>query len=82
MKPIIVHQFNLNLLAWVEAGKGVVEDLHVEALLLTDVVVATRTPMLPLSHLAATPLLPHTFSVVKTFGANSIRFKSKVSVVT
>jgi len=67
VQPVVVHQLDLYLLAGVEAGEGVVEDLHVEPLLLADVVVAAGAPVLPLPHLAAASLLPHALRVVKTF---------------
>lgn len=66
VQPVVVHQLHLDLLAGVEAGEGMIEDLHVEPLLLADVVVAARAPVLPLSNLATASLLPHTLRVVKT----------------
>ena len=82
VEPIIVHQLHLDLLTRVEASKGVVEDLHMKPLILADVVVAPGSPVLPLPHLAAAPLFPHTLCVVKTFGADSIGLKSKISIIT
>lgn len=66
MKPVVVDQLHLNLLARVEASECVVEDLHVKPLLLTNIVVAAGAPMLPLANLAAASLLPHSLGVVET----------------
>lgn len=82
VEPVIVHQLHLYLLAGVEAGEGMIEDLHVEPLLLADVVVAARAPVLPLSHLATASLLPHPLRVVKTLGSHSVGLQRKVSIVT
>ena len=81
VKPIVVHQLHFNLLSRVEASKCVIEDLHMEPLLLTYIVVTTRPPMLPLSNLAAAPFLPHMLCVVKAFRANSVGLKSKISII-
>lgn len=82
VQPVVVHQLHLDLLAGVEAGEGVVEDLHVQPLLLADVVVAAGAPVLPLSNLTTAPLLPHPLCMVKTFRANTVGLQRKVSIVT
>jgi len=81
VEPVILNQPHLNFLTRVEAGEGVVEYLHVQPLLLAGEVVAAASPMLPLSHLAAAPLLPHPFSVVKASSSWTIGLQSKVSLV-
>ena len=39
VKPLAVHKLHLYFLSGVETGEGMVEHLHVEALLLTNIVV-------------------------------------------
>jgi len=81
VKPIVVHQLHFNLLSRIKTGKCVIEDLHMEPLLLTDIVVTSRPPVLPLSNLAAATFLPHTLCVVKAFRANPVGLKSKISII-
>lgn len=82
VEPVILNQPHLNFLPRVETGESVVEHLHVQPLLLAGEVVAAAPPMLPLTHLAATSLLPHPLSVVKTSSSWTVGLQSKVSFVT
>ena len=54
MKPAVVHQGYVDLLVWVVAGEGVVQDLDVEAAAGTHVLVASAAPVLPLPDLPST----------------------------
>ena len=80
VQPVVVHQLHLDLLAGVEAGEGVVEDLHVQPLLLADVVVAAGAPVLPLPDLGAAPLLPHLLRVVEASAACPVTLQREVSI--
>ena len=66
----------------VVAGESVVEDHDVEAAAGADVVVASTAPMLPLSYLTATPLLPHRLRVVKASTSATVTFQSKITFFT
>ena len=54
MKPAVVHEGYVDLLVWVVAGEGVVQDLDVEAAAGAHVLVASAAPVLPLPDLPST----------------------------
>jgi len=82
VQPAAVHQPHLQRLPRVEAGEGAVQHADVQPAVAAGVLVAAGSPVLPLTNLLTTALLPHLVRVVEAARVRRVPLQREVAVGT